>query len=98
MFEDIKGKTSLIVLLRGVLTRKQVQQAGGIILLLCFFAAVEVIGFGTILPFVSALANPSAVRSKLGLDPWLAMIGVTSDRGFQILVSVLLVAVFIFKN
>ncbi len=91
-------KTSLVVLLHGILTRRQSRQAVGMIFLLFFFSVVEVIGLGSVLPFIAAMARPAAVREKLGLDPMLTMIGIVTDRDFQIGVGALLIVVFVFKS
>jgi ABC-type multidrug transport system fused ATPase/permease subunit len=85
-------------MLRVVLTPRQQRQAYAMVLLLCFFSAIEVISLGSVLPFIAALANPGLVRGYLHIDPLLASIGVRSDDGFRIFCGVLLVVVFALKN
>jgi ABC-type multidrug transport system fused ATPase/permease subunit len=100
MMTEVKPepRTSLVVLLRGNLTKRQSRQAMAMVLLLCFFSAVEVVGLGSVLPFITALAHPAAVRARLGLDGFLKPVGIVSDRDFQVALTVLLIGVFALKN
>ncbi len=89
---------NLISKLFYIFDRREKLQIGLIFLLMLGGAGLETLGVGLIPPFVNLLSNPDLIQKQQFLSWLYGQLGVTSQQGFLLWISIILLGIYIFKN
>lgn len=84
--------------LLGLFSKREKLVTLGILLLMVFGAALELLGISLIIPLVQMIANPSILQTQSGLAKVYKFSGINSERQFFLWASILVMATFVFKG